>query len=188
MRPGHLRIRLALAPALCAYMAIAAGCSTASPEGAGPRPWARPASARSGVTVDTVASVPRVAAPGRDSADVGGAGQCRVPPVPPDTFPSDYRKHWDPQWDAPRDLLTVMFKPGTTIEQKTRAIAAVRGCVVGGVPTRPGGLVEGFYLIRIKDDGTMGPALRAMSRLDGFPFVATVSPLITVTGASVSRP
>lgn len=101
--------------------------------------------------------------------------QVHVPPVPPDSFPSDYDRNWDPTWNAPRDIIAVSFRPGTTVEQKGEAITAVSGRVVGGLRAKPPSPLEGMYLIRIPDEGTVEAALKAASKLREYAFVVGAS-------------
>lgn len=103
------------------------------------------------------------------------AEQASVPPLPPDSFPSDYRRNWDEEWRAPRDVLLVAFKPGTTLEQKTEAIRSIHGWVIGGDRHPPSDRLEGFYMIRIPDTGDIQSALDATDRLMEYDFVETAA-------------
>jgi len=101
----------------------------------------------------------------------------RVPAVPPDTVPSDRyaAERLDPSRRFPRDLVVIGFRPGATLAEKEAALDLVQGAVVGGWPLPPG-MGEGLYLVRIREDGTMGPLTRAIAQLRVLPQVALVGP------------
>ena len=138
------------------------------------------AAAGSNAVSKATPAVPDVRA---DTADATGRDPVPpVPPTPPDTFPSDYRTNWDPAWGAARDMIGIMFRPGTTVEQKTEAITAVEGRVVGGLPFSPDDPLDGDYFIRIDDGGSMDPAVEAARRLRAYPFVLSASLFLHITG------
>lgn len=66
-------------------------------------------------------------------------------------------------------ILVVRFQRGASVAQKTVAIEAVSGAVVGGRPM-PG--AEGTYLVRIEDPGDASQLLRVSSKLREMPQVS----------------
>jgi hypothetical protein len=68
----------------------------------------------------------------------------------------------------PRDIVLLIFKNGTSIEQKQAAIDLVDGEVIGGAPPKIPG-IEGVYVVRVPDDGTSRPLMRAIDALEALP-------------------
>lgn len=125
------------------------------------------------------------AVPGRSTQ----CPQAAVPPQPPDTVP---RWVYDPahavegSWITgryARDVLVVLFTPGTDARLRTEAVCAVDGEVIGGMTVEG---AEGFYYIRIPPDPTQQRMRRAVSVLDALPQVILVTPefLDNVLGVS----
>jgi hypothetical protein len=79
-----------------------------------------------------------------------------------------------PEWSAPfpRNLVLVVFREQASRLEKQRAIDAIHGVVIGGVPVGKGG----YYFVRIPDDGTSRPLFQAIKRLQSFPQVELASP------------
>lgn len=72
-----------------------------------------------------------------------------------------------------RNVAVVMFREDATQAQKETAVRLVQGEVVGGYRYPEG---DGHYYVRIPDDGTAGPLLAALDRLEGLPQVEGVGP------------
>jgi hypothetical protein len=103
-----------------------------------------------------------------------------VPMSPPDSEPSDLRDStkWvsgEPRYAGfiLRDILVLMFRPGTTQADRQAAIDLVNGTVVGGYPVPN---TESAYLIRVPSDSTLEPLFQAISKLRELPQVSIAMP------------
>jgi hypothetical protein len=112
-----------------------------------------------------------------------GSSADPVPAVAPDTLPS--RPLWDSiyaaenmvydgrvGWRVPRNILLVRFHAEATQEQRQEALDLIEGEVLGGL----GGGPLGAYLVRISDDGTIEPLLRAIEDLQRLAQVRSAHP------------
>lgn len=114
---------------------------------------------------------------GRQSLDSGG----RVPAVAPESVPRsiyDLSNRVEGK-EIPgiylRDIVWVLFKPGTPQQDRQAAVGLVRGVVIGGAYIPSVG--DGRYFVRIPGDGTEGPLLRALDALERMPQVTMASPV-----------
>jgi hypothetical protein len=71
-----------------------------------------------------------------------------------------------------RNIVKVIFEPGTPQEQRQAAIDLIEGEVVGGSRLFR---TDGVYFVRIQDDGTAGPLMRAKAQLNSLLQVANAS-------------
>lgn len=111
-----------------------------------------------------------------------GSNACtisQIPLQPPDSVPGWV---YDPAnvvrgtWIAGtyvRDVLVVVFLPGTDARARAEAICAVDGVVIGGQRWDE---AEGLYFIRIPPDPTQQRMRRAVAILDALPQVILVTP------------
>jgi hypothetical protein len=121
-------------------------------------------------------------------------GDPTVPEAAPDTVPESVYDTTKIVWSsntlpAPfiRDLVLILFKPDATQDDRQAAVNRTNGVVVGGV--RMGD--DGFYVVRVPDNGTTGPVEQAISRLKMLPQVmyAGVDPIYPLgTGQAYVRP
>ncbi|HYW05476.1 MAG TPA: hypothetical protein VE913_00895 [Longimicrobium sp.] len=72
-----------------------------------------------------------------------------------------------------RDILVVLFKPGTPQRERQAAIDLVRGQVIGGARWSNG---DGLYYIRVPTDGKPGSLRPALDALDRLPQVQNARP------------
>lgn len=82
-----------------------------------------------------------------------------------------------------RDVVTILFQPGTPQEERQAAVNAVNGTVVGGI-AMPGG--DGEYYVQIPDNGTATPLLNAITLLSGLPQVIGTGPEFIMDGSALS--
>ena len=110
---------------------------------------------------------------------VANAARCAlsvtVPPLPPDSVPTEYGDSTSWVSGAPhlaatilRDILVLQFRPGTLPADRAAAVALVNGTVVGGRRRHDG---DGLYLVRVPVDGTIEPLFRAIAQLRQLPQV-----------------
>ena len=106
--------------------------------------------------------------------------RARVPAQTPDTVPAWVYDHAHWEEDSPlmsgtflRNMVLVVFQAGATQPERQAAVDLINGEVVGGVRAFGD---EGFYFVRIADDGTAGPLFRAMGLLESLPQVSIASP------------
>ena len=111
---------------------------------------------------------------GMGSAPV--AGQAR----PPDRIPSEIYAREKVIDAAPcasgrllRDIVLLAFRSGTPRRRRQAVVDAVEGVVVGG--RRLGG-ADGFYVVRVPDDGSGAGLCRALTRLEAMPEVEGAVP------------
>jgi len=104
----------------------------------------------------------------------------QVPEQAPDTVPqwvfADSNLVTNTEHSAgtfPRNVVSILFREGSTREQRQAAIDLIGGEVVGGVPVLGG---RGFYLVRITHDGTDAPLFEAIRRLQELPQVEFAGP------------
>ena len=114
------------------------------------------------------------------SPGVGRYQQTLVPVVPPDSLPSDLTD--STKWVSGgshyngtilRDVLILIFRPGTSQAERQAAVDLVHGTVAGG---RRFTKTEGLYLIRVPTDGTIAPLFRAIGALNALPQVSHAMP------------
>jgi hypothetical protein len=116
-----------------------------------------------------------------------------VPVLPPDSVPADLADStkWvsgEPHYAGTilRDILVLVFRPGTTQAARQSAIDLVNGTVVGGHPV-PGG--EGVYLVRVPTNGTIEPLFQAIAVLKSLPQVSIAMPdEIIISAPTYRRP
>ena len=101
-----------------------------------------------------------------------------VPAVAPDTVPPGWLDDVNLTSDSRalykfvKDVVTVLFRPGTSQGQRTDAIASVSGQVVGGM--RIDG-ADGLYYVRLPADPTNDSVFAAIESLIGHPAVRAAS-------------
>lgn len=102
-----------------------------------------------------------------------------VPPAPPDSVPRAYYRDENVIPAAPctmgpllSNILVVSFADGHSLEERSEAVAAVDGVVVGGRPA------IGFYIILVPDDGTGAGLCDAEARLRASPAVSLAAPVM----------
>jgi hypothetical protein len=107
-------------------------------------------------------------------------GEPPTPATAPDTLPATLYASENVGTDLTgmtgtylRDVVTVLFTPGATLEDRQAAVARAGGTVIGGVPMPDG---DGVYYLRIQGDTTAGPLLAVIDRLRALPQVAGASP------------
>lgn len=109
-----------------------------------------------------------------------GIRPVNVPETIPDTIPEAL--YAAPNVESASDLMSgtflrnvvvVMFREDATQAQKETAVRLVQGEVVGGYRYFEG---DGKYYVRIPHDGTAGPLLAALDRLEALPQVEGVGP------------
>lgn len=71
-----------------------------------------------------------------------------------------------------KSVLIVRFKSGTSVADRQGAIASVGGEVIGGRPLDGG---EGWYFVRIQDDGAGASLLDAAAQLNALPQVGAAT-------------
>ena len=103
-----------------------------------------------------------------------------VPMSPPDSEPSDLRDStkWvsgEPHYAGLilRDIVVLIFRPGTAQADRQSAIDLVNGTVVGGYPVPN---TESAYLVRVPSDSALEPLFQAISKLRGLPQVSVAMP------------
>ena len=116
---------------------------------------------------------PPKAAP--STADTTVVGTRTVPALPPESVPAAI---YDPEnlitdsplmsGTFPRNIVVVLFDPDAPQEERQTAIDLIDGEVVGGMRSFGD---DGFYLVRIQDDGTAGPLFEAIEMLEALPQV-----------------
>ncbi len=99
-----------------------------------------------------------------------------VPPQAPDTLPAGLYAESNIRHNSVcivgpvlKDIIVLMFKPGTPQEQRQAVVDLVQGEVIGGRNSAP--VVEGDYYIRIEDDGTGERLCQAIDQLNALPQV-----------------
>lgn len=102
----------------------------------------------------------------------------RVPALPPDsvpTFPAGGLVSGAPlgRDSVERGVVIVMFWPNTPQAARQAAIDAIHGSVIGGLVIDNG---DGFYYVRIPDDGTAASVASALTALDAMPQVELAIP------------
>lgn len=104
-----------------------------------------------------------------------------VPPVAPDTVPAWMKA--DSSLSADRlftkRIVVVFFRDGTAQAKRQAAIELVGGIVVGGARIFTG---DGYYYVRVEDDGTAKQLRRAVAHLSALPQVENASLDYRVTG------
>lgn len=80
-----------------------------------------------------------------------------------------------------KNALSILFMPGATAAQRTRAIAMVKGRVVGGYPEER---FEGLYYVKIPGPSTAQVILDAIDRLNELPYVAGATPVFAESAES----
>lgn len=102
-----------------------------------------------------------------------------VPVTPPDSVPRwvyAHRNAVNGTWVTgtyTRDVLVVLFLPGTSQQARAEAICAVQGEVIGG---RRFSETDGYYYIRIPPDPTQERMRRGMEILNALPQVSDAGP------------
>ncbi|MBW3573175.1 MAG: S8 family serine peptidase, partial [Gemmatimonadetes bacterium] len=103
----------------------------------------------------------------------------KVPDVAPDTVPESTYAPEKISTNLPlmsgtyvRDVVTVLFRPGTSQEERQAAVNSVSGTVIGGFAIQG----DGEYYVRIADDGTAQPLLSAIDQLNALPQVIGAGP------------
>lgn len=106
-----------------------------------------------------------------------------VPATAPDEIPADLYNNPDqilknsPYFSLSdkvlKNVVSVRFQDGASMAMRQEAVDAVGGEVIGGQPF-PG--MEGYYLIRVEDDGTGKQLSEAIDRLNATPGVAAAEP------------
>ncbi|HET7622217.1 MAG TPA: S8 family serine peptidase [Gemmatimonadaceae bacterium] len=97
-----------------------------------------------------------------------------VPVLPPDSTPAwvSHDTSWVNHGDAPagflKSTIAVLFQDTASASDKRLAIALVNGVVIGGAPFLSG---DGYYLVRIEDDGTGTQLRAAIEKLEALPQV-----------------
>lgn len=106
----------------------------------------------------------------------------RVPELPPNGVPDSLYHPSKWMTGGPtlpgtflRDIVVVLFMPGTPQPERQAAVDMVRGRVVGGRPL-PGGDGDGSYFIRIPGDESDEPLKRAIEALKSLPQVVSAHP------------
>jgi subtilisin family serine protease len=105
-----------------------------------------------------------------------------VPPVAPDTVPESIFDPANVVLNAPeftgsilRDIVVLEFQETASQAERQEAVDLVDGEVVGGWQF---GVGEGWYAVRIPDDGTTEPLFRAIRVLTGLPQVVLAGPQV----------
>jgi hypothetical protein len=106
--------------------------------------------------------------------------QGAVPPSAPDTVPAALFADSDlisntvhMSGTFVKNVVNVLFAQTATQTQRQAAVDQVRGQVIGGERLSSG---DGFYLIRIQDDGTDGPLWKAIATLEALRCVEMAGP------------
>jgi hypothetical protein len=110
-----------------------------------------------------------------------------VPAIAPEEIPAWVYDEANVITDSPlmsgrflRNIVVVLFKMGATQEERQTAIDLVEGEVVGG---RRLFRNDGFYYVRIQDDGTAGPLFAAIKQLKALLQVeGAIAELVGMTG------
>jgi hypothetical protein len=98
-----------------------------------------------------------------------------VPATPPDTLPRGF--YADSNTAQPsaifavrfiKQALFVRFMPNATVDARTAAVSLVQGTVIGGT--------DGYYMLRVPDDGTGAGIKAAMNTLNALPAVDFSAP------------
>lgn len=116
-----------------------------------------------------------------------------VPAIAPDSLPADYGD--STTWVSGgshfrgtilRDILVLVFKPGTSQPDRQAAVDLVHGVVVGG---RHIAATGGLYLVRVPTDGMIEPLFQAIGMLRALPQVSIAMPdeIIFVTPRAASH-
>lgn len=107
-------------------------------------------------------------------------GPDKVPALPPDSLPIELRTLSDTvsggtEHPGPvlRDIIVVLFRPGTAQAERQAAIDSVHGVVVGGRRDSDG---DGVYLVRVPTDGTIDTLSRITKRLNALRQVLVAMP------------
>jgi hypothetical protein len=93
---------------------------------------------------------------------------------PPDAEPAwfSHDTSWVNHGDAPggflKNVIAVLFQDSASVSDRQLAVALVNGTVIGGAPFQSG---EGYYLLRIEDDGTGTQLRAAIAKLQALPQV-----------------
>lgn len=126
------------------------------------------------------ASAARVSAPSAASA---ARPTSTVPATVPDSIPDDLYGNYDNiMYDSPyfplsnmvlKEIISVRFEDDASQAQRQAAVDAVGGKVVGGIPFPK---MEGYYLIRVEDDGTGKQMSEAIEFLYALPHVGHAEP------------
>ncbi|HEX6693093.1 MAG TPA: S8 family serine peptidase [Longimicrobiales bacterium] len=96
---------------------------------------------------------------------------------PVDSLPSDILESYDAEFGAPDDVLFVLFRPGTTIQQKAAAVASIQGHVIGGHTVPNMGRFEGFYAVRFPSTGVGSSLVPKLAQLHANPVVYVATPI-----------
>lgn len=114
-----------------------------------------------------------------------------VPATAPDSVPSDLEDStkWvsgEPNYAGTivRDILVLVFRPGTSQAERQFAVDQVNGTVVGGHAVPNG---EGVYLIRVPTDSTLAPLFQAIATLRRLPQVSIAMPDDIIMNAPTYR-
>lgn len=92
-----------------------------------------------------------------------------VPMAPPDSTPNWFRddsSYANHSGGFLRGVVVLRFQPSASQAQRQAAVDAVAGVIVGGTPVYGG---EGFYYVRIADDGSGAQLNQAIQALRGLP-------------------
>lgn len=111
-----------------------------------------------------------------------------VPALPPDSLPAWVQadSSLDPVSHATKNIVVVLFKPGTSQAQRQTAIDSIHGRVVGGLPEIAGG--DGVYYVFVQDDGTGSVLNAAVQLLWTLPQVGLAYRDVRVTQPNYLRP
>jgi hypothetical protein len=91
---------------------------------------------------------------------------------PPDSEPAwfSHDTSWVNHGDAPggflENVIAVLFQDSASVSDRRLAVALVNGTVIGGAPFQSG---EGYYLLRLGDDGTGTQLRAAIAKLQALP-------------------
>jgi hypothetical protein len=108
-------------------------------------------------------------------------GPVIVPATPPDSLPAGFYADsniapksavWSTRFV--KQALFVNFKLSSTVDARTAAVSLVNGTVVGGKHLATPG--DGYYFLRVADDGTGAGIKAAVDALNALPAVIFASP------------
>jgi Subtilase family len=107
-------------------------------------------------------------------------GEPKVPPASPDSLPADLYADANVATDLNgltgtyvRNMATVLFEPGATLEERQAALDQVRGTTIGGERMPYG---DGVYYVRLPADSTARAIVSAVDLLNTLPQVASAAP------------
>jgi hypothetical protein len=99
-----------------------------------------------------------------------------VPALPPDSIPATLYADSNLVVNSTRlsgvfvrDVVDLLFVPGTPQSQRQAAVDQIQGQVIGGSPYPDG---DGYYLVKVPGDGTDGPVFAAIAQLKALPQVS----------------